>query len=63
MFLRQVSALKAVPAPSKHREIFGNCTGGRELKTSVLLYREEHDPEMIVSMDEIVEMMGTNVVW
>jgi len=22
-----------------------------------------HDPEMIVFMDEIVEMMGTNVVW
>ena len=25
--LRQVSALKAIPAPAKHREKFGHCTG------------------------------------
>ena len=62
--LRQVSALKTYPVPAKYREqILVSVWFEKGVKTTVFFkYREVHVAEFIVSVHEIVELMGTNIV-
>jgi hypothetical protein len=62
-FLHQVSALSTIPAPTKHREKFWSLLGLMgALNPHFFMYREGHDPEFFVSIQEIVGLIGTNIV-
>ena len=47
---------------STARKVWPSCGVKRALKPRFFKYREVHDVEFIVSVHEIVELMGTNIV-
>ena len=58
-----MSALKTFPGLAKYGEsMLERVWAEKGFKTTILKYREVHDAEFILSVHEIVGLIGTNTV-